>query len=154
MYSLALSRTYTDESNNRIFNAIVDFITGMKKQIVTRYEIIGLEKDLNEKYTNIENTLDLFIAYIQEIFQQTITEEYIYNIFKNDCEFYGYRQNLYLFSYDAYKIIIKSEDSDSKYISADINSDKAILNLAIILIGTFIDALNDIKFKDIVDSVE
>lgn len=151
MSTLALSRTYTDEKNNQMLNAIIDFITSMKNQMLEYHEIKKLEKDLDEKFTNIDNTLDLFIAHIQEISKQKITEQYISDIFRNDTKFYGFIQNLYLFSYDAYEIIIKLKDRSNKYTHKDINNYKAILNFAIIFLSGFIDVLNDIKFRDIIN---
>lgn len=151
MYTSVLSRTYTDEKNNQMLNAIIDFITNMKNQMIEQHEIKKLEKDLDEKFTKIDNTLDLFIAHIQEISKQQITENYISDIFKNDTKFYGFIQSLYLSSYDAYEIIIKLKDRCNKYTHKDINNYKAILNFATIFLSGFIDFLNDIKFKNIID---
>lgn len=153
MTEYALNRVYTDEKNNQMLNAIIDFVTDMKNKMVQYYEIKKLEKNLDNTFTNIDNTLDLFIAYIREISQNTVTEQYIDDIIKNDDKFYGFIQNLYLYSCDAYEIVIKLGNKNHKYSQEDMINYKSALNFTVIFLGGVIDGLNEIKFKNIVDGV-
>lgn len=153
MSTLVLPRTYTDETNNQMLNAIIDYVTSMKTKMVEQHKVNILEKNLNIRLNDIHNTLDKFIAYIQEISQTTILDEDIENIIKYDDKFYGFIQNLYLYSYDAYELIIELKDRGNRYNIDEINNYKAILNFTIFFLSATIDKLNEIKFKEILDNV-
>lgn len=153
MSALVLSRTYTDEKNNQMLNAIIDYVANMKTKMVEQHKVHILEKNLNIKLNDINNTLDKFIAYLQKISQTTMSDDDVENIIKFDDKFYGFIQNLYLYSYDAYELIIELKDRGNRYNIDEINNYKAILNFTIFFLNATIDKLNEIKFKEILDNV-
>lgn len=149
MPAIALIRSFTDEPNNQIMNALIDTVCMIRKHIREQQEFItDLKSDLIMKLKDMDRNIDLFLDYVCVIFHD-LDDKSVKDIFKYDDKFYGFIKKLYLSCYDAYVIAIKLQKKGHKFKEEDL---VGILNMSFVFLKGSVAFIDKIKFSDILNN--